>query len=131
MTTHRRETLSAQIEQLVRAHIEATRREAAQALERAFLTTTTTARAAAAPQKPSRKSSGRRTREELLALRERLYEVVCAQPGETMMVLAPSMGATAVELERPMSALRRAGRVRSVGQRHLMRYYPTVSGSKS
>ena len=40
------------------------------------------------------------------------------------------LGVSARELQRPMTQLREAGRVRSVGQRHLTRYYPrTGTGS--
>jgi hypothetical protein len=50
--------------------------------------------------------------------------VVRAHPGETMVVLAPQLGASADDLHRPMSLLKRSGRVRSVGQRHQTRYFP-------
>jgi len=40
-------------------------------------------------------------------------------------VIAPTVGATPRELRRPSLLLRRAGRVRSVGQRHATRYFPT------
>lgn len=43
-----------------------------------------------------------------------------------MVALAEKMGAEARTLQRPMARLRSTGRVRSVGQRHLTRYYPTV-----
>jgi hypothetical protein len=65
------------------------------------------------------------------ALSERLYDAVCAQPGETMAMLAPELGSSPRELHRPMAALKRAGRVRSAGQRHQTRYYPTVARSAS
>lgn len=120
------QTLSEQIEQLVRAHIEATRRAAAEAVERA-LSAVPTAPRAKPTHKPSQAVGRRRTPSELSSLGERLYEAVCAQPGETMMVLSPALGETPRELHRPMRALKRAGRVRSVGQRHQTRYYPTVS----
>ncbi len=45
-----------------------------------------------------------------------------------MAVLAPAVGATPRELHRPMATLKRDGRVRSVGQRHQTRYYPTTDG---
>jgi len=127
--THRNETLSEQIEQLVRAHIEATCREAAEAVTRA-LSVSAAPRASAAP-RPSRTAGRRRAPAELSAPGERLYEAVCARPGETMAVLAPELGSSPRELHRPMAALKRAGRVRSVGQRHQTRYYPTVAGSAS
>lgn len=62
-------------------------------------------------------------------LSERLYEAVCAHPGETMTVLAPELGSSARALHRPMAALKRSGRVRSVGQRRDTRYYPVVTRS--
>jgi hypothetical protein len=41
-------------------------------------------------------------------------------------VLGPALGKSPRELNRQMTALKRSGRVRSVGQRHQMRYYPSV-----
>jgi hypothetical protein len=38
-----------------------------------------------------------------------------------MAVLGPTLGKTPRELHRPMMVLKRAGRVRSVGQRHQTR----------
>ena len=69
-------------------------------------------------------SSPRRSREELAALEERLYEAIRRHPGETMAVIAPAVGATAGELNRPATSLRGKGRVRSVGQRQYTRYFP-------
>jgi hypothetical protein len=123
--SHANQRLSEQIEQLVRAHLEAMRREVAEAVARALSPSPSVARTKSArPQ--STGTGGRRAPTELVALAEQLYELVAAQPGETMAVLAPAMGATPREMERPMKALRRAGRVRTVGQRHQTRYYPTV-----
>jgi hypothetical protein len=124
MTT-RIQDLSEQIEKLVREHIEASRRAAASAVERAFASTATKPRAQPAHAAP-RATGRRRPGTELAALSERLYESVCAQPGETMAVLAPEVGKTSRELHRPMAVLKHAGRVRSVGQRHQTRYYPGV-----
>jgi hypothetical protein len=124
--THRNQTLNEQIEQLVRTHIEATRREASEALARAFSSAFAAPRANAVP-KPTRTTTrSRRGASALSALGERLYEAVRAQPGETMAVLAPELGCTPRELHRPMAVLKQAGRVRSVGQRHQTRYYPTA-----
>lgn len=123
--THRIETLSEQIEQLVRAHIEATRREASEAVARAFSSAFAAPRASAGP-KPKRAPGSRRGAAALSALGDRLYEAVRGQPGEMMAVLAPELGCTPRELHRPMAALKQAGRVRSVGQRHQTRYYPTA-----
>ena len=128
-------TLSDQIENLVRKHIEATRREAAEAMERVFAASAPSQRSSrAARPKASRgraepqSSAVRRTTEELEELAERLYEAVLAEPGKTMMVLCRKLGATALELNRPMMRLKRDGRIRSVGQRQQTRYYPTAAG---
>jgi hypothetical protein len=60
----------------------------------------------------------------MAAVVEALYAAVCAQPGETMAVLAPQLGESPKQLHRPMSRLRRDGRVRSVGARSWTRYFP-------
>ena len=127
--THRNENLSEQIERLVRAHIDTTRREATEALARAF-SSAAPARVSAAP-RPQRTPGRRRASTELSALGTRLYEAVVAQPGETMAVLAPGLGSSPRELHRPMAALKQAGRVRSVGQRHQTRYYPSMARAAS
>jgi hypothetical protein len=44
-----------------------------------------------------------------------------------MALLAREVGATAEELYRPMTNLKRAGRIRSVGQRHATRYFPLTT----
>ena len=126
MTTTNVQDLSSQIEQVVQAHIAASHRAASAAVERAFVT------AAGAPSRPPRssrsgKTSPRRSRADIAALGEQLYRVVCAKPGEAMAVFAAEIGVSPRDLERPMTQLRRVGRVRSVGQRHLTRYFPLVS----
>jgi len=117
------------IEQLVEQYISATRVAAQAALSRAFATGTTatvrSSRSTTVGPKSSRSRMGaRRGIDELGALSERLYEAVCRTPGERMTVLAPVVGATARELNRPMLRLKQAGRIRSVGTRHATRYFP-------
>jgi hypothetical protein len=68
----------------------------------------------------------RRPPAEIAALGERLYKAVCATPGETMSILAGQVGVAARDLHRPMTCLKRAGRIRAVGSRHLTRYFPMV-----
>ena len=121
------QTLSEQLGQLVREHIEATHRSAAEAVERAVEPSASSARATPS-RAPARAAGRRRAPDEIAALGERLYAAVAAESGETMAVLAPAVGATPRELHRPMAALKRDGRVRSVGQRHQTRYYPTTDG---
>ena len=60
-------------------------------------------------------------------LSERLYGAIIANPGATMTVLAAHVGASARELNRSATLLRRTGRVRSAGQRQATRYFPTAN----
>lgn len=123
--SHSSQILSEQIERLVREHMQAMRRAAAEAVERAFSSAPASPRAEVA-RAVSRTRGPRRASTDVAALGERLYEAVCAQPGEAMGVLGPALGKTPRELHLPMMVLKRAGRVRSVGQRHQTRYYPSV-----
>ena len=50
-----------------------------------------------------------------------------ARPGEAIIMLAEEMGVHASTLQRPMAKLRAESRVRTVGERHLMRYFPAVT----
>jgi hypothetical protein len=122
------EELAQQIEQLVENFIAGGRMAATTAIERAFAT------AKAEPRKRSarrarRKLAPRRTPTEMLALSDRLYEAVCAKPGETMMVLAPIVGVAARSLQVPATRLKRAGRIRMVGDRQFARYFPMLKNS--
>ena len=126
MTTNSTHELQVQIERLVREHLAAERRAAAAAVERAFA-------GAGAPSKvvPARAAArARRAATEVSALAERLYEAVRARPGETMNVIAASVGQTPRALHRPMLHLKRQGRVRSAGQRHGTRYFPMMPSGK-
>ncbi len=111
------------VEQLLREHLAACEAAAAAAVRAAF------GRAQQSPSKASRRSSARapaprRSRKEMAALEERLYDAIRRHPGETMAVIAPAVGATARALNRPATTLRREGRVRSVGRRQYTRYFP-------
>ncbi len=121
------EDLGKRIERLVTEHITASRRAAQDAVERAF------AAAVGVPAGPSQRksteASNRRASADLAALAERFYRAVCAKPGETMTVLGPEVGASARELHRSVTLLRREGRVRAVGHRRLMRYFPMANGA--
>ena len=122
------EELEDQIEKLVQEHIAACHRAAATAVDRAFDSST---RRAKSRRRPATRAaaSGRRTAEEMAELGERLYDAVRANPGEGMTMLMTQVGGTARELHRPMARLKRAGRVRSVGQRHLTRYFPVAESA--
>ena len=116
--------LSQKIETVVHEHLAASRRTAEQALARAFAVGSVLPKQspAGAP-----RMSRRRAPAEIDLLSEQLYHAVCAKPGETMTVLAPEIGAAARQLLHPMANLKRSGRVRSVGQRHLTRYFPVAA----
>lgn len=119
MTTNLTELLQTQIERLVREYLAEQQKAALAAVELAF------APAAPARARPSRPAHRRRRRtSELAQLSERLCEAVRACPGETMTVLAARMGEQSRALNRPMLHLKRAGQVRSAGERHLTRYFP-------
>jgi len=115
--------LEQQIELLVRDHVAALRRTAEAAVARAFSPARATDRRPAT----RRTNAPRRAPAELSALSERLYAAICAQPGAAMGTLAAELGATPRQLNRPALQLRRAGRLRSVGQRQAMRYFPMAT----
>lgn len=118
------------IESLVASYMESVRETAEQAVARALVSRDTwRRRSSSAGRTASAKTSSataRRTATELHELCDALCERVRAQPGASMVELAEQMGADVRSLQRPMSKLKSAGRVRSVGQRHLTRYYPAV-----
>ncbi len=126
------EELARRIEQLVQEHIAANRTMAQEALERAFASamsaTTPTPITQAQRAQPS-KYSKRRTSADIDAMGESFYKAVCANPGETMTVLAEVIGATSRELNRPMNRQKKAGRVRSAGAKHRTRYFPMTCGT--
>jgi hypothetical protein len=114
--------LGQRIEQLIQEHIAASRVSAQEAVARAFASA---ASASASSPRRVRSSPGKkRASADIAVLGERFYRAVSARPGETMMVLAADVGASARELSRSVALLKRAGRVRSAGSRHLTRYFP-------
>ena len=121
--------IQAAVEQLVREHLAACEAAAAVAVRAAFERASKSSSTSSTSSAPSRRKSvrapaPRRSREEMAALEERLYEAIRRHPGETMAVIGPAVGATARALNRPATTLRRQGRVRSVGQRQYTRYFP-------
>lgn len=124
MTTKTIEQLQNEIEKLVRAHVAAQRAAATEAVERAFASATSPSKATA----PRQRAWGRRRpSSEVSGLADKLYEAVRANPGETMTIIAAQVSETPRALQRPMMQLKRAGRVRSAGQRNLARYFPMAS----
>jgi hypothetical protein len=115
------ESLAEQIDKLVREHLEQVQAEAALAVQRAFAAT----RVAPKPRSTKRATSKRRDPKEVAELAERLHARIVAEPGESMTVYSHKLGASVRELHRPMTLLRRAGRLRTTGVRNNTRYYPT------
>ena len=122
------EDLEERIEQVVREHIAAIRAGAAAAVSRAFLESTHPGSRPLPPKRTLTRPTlnRRRTEAEVGALAERLCAAVHAMPGETLSRLALKLGATAQELSLPADHLRRAGRLRSLGQRQQTRYFPVI-----
>jgi hypothetical protein len=122
--------LERQIEQMVATHVAALRKAAQDAVERAFAAAGSAAAPTVTPSRPRvvRAPGKRRGGSELSALGERFLEVLIRKPGETMVVLSAEMGASPRELHRAVARLRDSGRVRTVGERSQMRYFPLSAG---
>lgn len=89
----------------------------------------TAALAQALPRKGDRKRQKHRTSEkrspdEISALMERLYQEICACPGESMGVLSGKLEQRSAALAFPMRRLVELGRVKKTGSRQHTRYYP-------
>ena len=123
------------IESLVASYMESVRDAAQQAVGRALASHLASKRrsspATSTTSATSRSATARRTATEVEEVCDTLCERVRGQPGASMVELAEQMGVDVRSLQRPMSKLKAAGRVRSVGQRHLTRYYPAVVGAAS
>jgi hypothetical protein len=121
------EGLEGRIEQLVREHVAAIRTAAAAAVTRAFAekAVRSSAPATRRPRLSERQSAsrGRRTPEEVADLAERLCAAVHASPGAKITTLAAEVGATPRELIVAVGRLRRAGCVRTVGERQYTKYF--------
>jgi hypothetical protein len=121
------ENLQTQVERLVSEHLAEQRRAATAAVERAFASVAAPGRAPVSRSRTGR----RRASTEVSGLAQRLYEAVRAHPGETITVIAAEVGEPPRALHLPMVHLKREGRVRSAGQRHLTRYFPMSPAHKS
>jgi hypothetical protein len=124
--------LERQIEQMVAAHVAELRKAAQGAVQRAFAAASAAA-PTVTPSRPlaARTASKRRAGSELLALGERFFEALSRRPGETMVVLSAEVGASPRELHRAVARLREAGRVRTIGERSRMRYFPLSAKAAS
>ena len=122
-----------QLESLLRTHLDAQRNALLAVVDRLYGTRPqpTSRRSAASngspAATPSRKAPvgrARRPEAEIAALAERLCAAVAAEPGVGMTRLAAQLGVVSRELERPMTHLKLARRVRSVGRYQRTRYFP-------
>lgn len=116
--------LTEQIDKLVRDHLAQVRAEATTAVQRAFASPSARATKSKSPRRT--RAAGQRRDPALVAeLAERLHAEVMAAPGESMVVYAKQLDASARELHRPMTLLKRAGRLRTTGVRNNTLYFPT------
>ena len=76
--------------------------------------------------KKKSRSGPKRRADEIAHLGERFLGVVRSNPGQPMVVLAPKVGATPTELQVPIKKLKAAKQIKTVGQRHLTRYFPVT-----
>jgi len=120
--------LARQIESLIAEFLEEHRAAASAALQRAFASAPPVGRPRA-PRKAPTEIDPRRSADEMATLCDRLYNAICAQAGEAMVVLAPVVGAKPRALNLPATYLKRAGRIRTVGQRQATRHFPMPKSS--
>ncbi len=76
----------------------------------------------------SQPAAPRRSPEQLASQRERLYTEISELPGEGMALYASKLQVPVRALSLPARQLRKAQRVRTVGQRERMRYFPMGDG---
>lgn len=128
------EQLADAVESLVASYMIEVRLAAQRAIERSLVRPAVASSGSkgkvhrAAPRQPSTK---RRSGAEIDDLCEALYKLVRARPGESVTTFAAEMGETALTLQLPMAKLKAEGRVRSVGERHLTRYFPAIVRASS
>lgn len=118
--------LQQQVESAVREYMVASRAAVAALLDRAFAAPSRKPAERAMPKtrRTAVSTAKRRTASELTALSEQLYKVIAAHPGEGMVALSEHMGVSGIQLQRVVALLRNGERVRTVGVRQQMRYFP-------
>lgn len=72
----------------------------------------------------TRKISPKRSPESLAKLANDLYERIVASPGEPMAKFAKELNCTALELQVPITMLKKGKRIRTTGERRQTRYFP-------
>jgi hypothetical protein len=123
------------IETVVASYLDEVRRTVQHTVERSLSRSAVTTRPAKSRVDRSTQQLSTKTRRSPGALHElcdKLHQCVCARPGESTAVFADELGCTVRDLQRPMAKLKAQGRIRCVGARNLMRYFPAVTrASKS
>jgi hypothetical protein len=121
--------LTTQVEALVAGYVDEVRRCTQQAVERGLSASSSPASKRGKPSEKSKRTYGkRRPLAELNELSEALCALIHERPGEAMVTFAAELGVSVRALHRPMKMLQRDNRIRSVGQRHLTRYFPAING---
>ena len=118
------------IETVVASYLDEVRRTVQHAVERSLSKAAATTRPVKSRVEGSTQGLSRkppRSAGALDELSDKLYQCVCARPGELATVFADEIGCRPRELERPLAKLKAQGRIRSVGERRLMRYFPAVT----
>ena len=113
------------IETVVASYLDEVRRTVQHAVERSLSRSAATTRSNKSKVELSDRQRSTKTRRSAGALDElcdKLYQCVCARPGESSAVFADELGCTVPDLQRPMAKLKAQGRLRCAGQRNLMRY---------
>ena len=122
--------LSNEISKAVEQIVAASHRAATLTLDEAFGRGRNVGRASSTTGKSvPRNPSARRTSAQIQELKDRIYRVLCATPGQTMVALAEQVGTSPKQLQVPVTRLKAQGLIRSAGQRQSMRYFPKNSGS--
>jgi len=112
-------------------------RRAVEALEAQFgraLPRTSEERKVKPPEPPPRGKAKksrprRRSSAEIGELSQRFLQVVRSDPGQPMAVLAPRLGVKPAELSVPIARLRASKAIKSVGHRHMTKYFPVAAES--
>jgi hypothetical protein len=111
--------LGQQIEQVVQAYIQTIPEIVADSVNQAIQKSNSS-------KKRRLETPERRTPQEIAALAEALYQCILSNPGQTMSNLAPMLGLEPRYLTHPVKKLREWERIRTVGKRNDMQYFPRV-----
>ena len=64
-------------------------------------------------------------------LEQQFHQIVCADPGQVMSVLATKLELSPSELQTPVARLKASDRIKTVGQRQFTRYFPLGAARKT